>query len=208
MRSGLRRTGIALGTLYIPQLVVPTRRNAVSKNKNLPKPDKAPLESANDPINAAVTASLPAFYSAQVAHMQQSTGPIPAPDVMRKYEELNPGFANRIMKMAEDEAAHRRAMESHVIELQGQDQRAYRRSELCGSIFGLTIGLAALGVAIAAIIMGSPMAGGFIGTTGVTGLVTSFILGRTMLSKQRRQDQEHQRELAAIQKDAGQSNAK
>ena len=35
------------------------------------------------------------------------SGPIPPPDLLRKYEEINPGFADRIMRQAEAQTAHR-----------------------------------------------------------------------------------------------------
>lgn len=34
-------------------------------------------------------------------------GPIPPPEVLEKYEKISPGFADRIVKMAEIEQEHR-----------------------------------------------------------------------------------------------------
>ena len=48
-------------------------------------------------------------------HRQAYSGPIPDPDSLAKYEQIQPGFAERIMKMAEDEALHRRANENRII---------------------------------------------------------------------------------------------
>ena len=39
------------------------------------------------------------------AHFQQYSGPIPPPDMMRAYEEILPGSAERILNMAEREQA-------------------------------------------------------------------------------------------------------
>lgn len=42
-------------------------------------------------------------------------GPLPAPETLQQYEQIQPGFANRIMTLAEGEALHRRSLEGRVI---------------------------------------------------------------------------------------------
>jgi len=49
-------------------------------------------------------------------HHQAYSGPIPDPDSLAKYEQIQPGFAERIIKMAEDEASHRRTNENKIIQ--------------------------------------------------------------------------------------------
>lgn len=44
-------------------------------------------------------------------------GPIPHPEILREYEGMVPGLASRIVGWAENEAAHRRAMERSLIRL-------------------------------------------------------------------------------------------
>ena len=46
---------------------------------------------------------------------QAYSGPIPDPDSLAKYNQIQPGFAERIIKMAEEEALHRRADENRII---------------------------------------------------------------------------------------------
>jgi uncharacterized membrane protein len=89
---------------------------------------------------------MPIVYSAQIAQMQQISGPVPSPDILRAYDEMTPGLADRIVRMAEQEAEHRRKIEFEIVSIQGLDQKSYRRSELMGQILGLTIGLAAIAV--------------------------------------------------------------
>lgn len=43
-------------------------------------------------------------------------GPLPHPEVLRQYDQLSPGAADRIITMAEGEAAHRRQMERQQLE--------------------------------------------------------------------------------------------
>ena len=90
---------------------------------------------------------------------------------MAEYERVSPGFAERILSMAEREAEHRRALEVRQLDYGG-------RELLRGQLFGLLIGLAAIGGGVYSSVAGQPWAGGFIGTAGVVGLVSVFVLGR------------------------------
>ena len=127
------------------------------------------------------------FFIAQI-EQQQLSGPVPSPELLRQYESLRPGFADRLIRLAEQEAEHRRKMESEVLALQSTDQKAYRRSEFAGQIFGLCIGLAAIAGAVVMAVHGAQLAATFLGTGGVTGLVTAFILGRSFFLKQKKQE--------------------
>jgi len=99
-----------------------------------------------------------------------------------------PGLAARIVAMAETETAHRRAIEAEIVAVQKRDVEKYRQAEMLGTIAGLAIGLAAIGGAVYAGTHGAQWTGSFIGTAGVTGLVTAFIAGRSMLAKQQAQN--------------------
>lgn len=157
--------------------------------------------------SAAAAAAMPAqlHVSAHLA-MQQQSGPIPPPEILRKYDEIHPGLAERIIKMAEEEAAHRRIMESEVTAVQARDQTAYRRSEL-GQVFGFATGLAAIGGAALAAVKGAQIAASFIGTAGVTGLVTAFIMGRHALLKFKQEDFRQQQQILQQQLAASSQSA-
>jgi len=64
---------------------------------------------------------------AQVKQVISSSfsGPLPHPDVLRGFESVQPGAAERIIKMAENEAQHR-----HVLERNGQ--KAFINNERIG----------------------------------------------------------------------------
>jgi len=158
----------------------------VAKNKNPLQSDNFSSPAVAQPVNetAAGTTNL---FIAQIER-QQLSGPVPSPDLLRQYEALRPGFADRLIRLAEQEAEHRRKMESEVLALQSGDQKAYRRSELAGQIFGLFIGLAAIAGAVVMAVHGAQLAATFLGTGGVTGLVTAFILGRSFFLKQKKQE--------------------
>lgn len=66
-------------------------------------------------------------------------GPTPSPDSLRQIDEFVPGGAGRFIKMAEDQAKHRRTLEA---ELQTEQLRSHRESGLqsrLGLIFGFII---------------------------------------------------------------------
>ncbi len=45
----------------------------------------------------------------------QFSGPLPHPDILEKYEQLLPGVADRIVRMAESQSEHRKLIEVKVI---------------------------------------------------------------------------------------------
>jgi uncharacterized membrane protein len=87
----------------------------VAKNKNPSQSGSITPPSATPPISAAAAGTLQVIY-AQIAQ-QHISGPIPSPDVLRQYDAINPGLADRLVRMAEHEADHRRKMEAEVIAL-------------------------------------------------------------------------------------------
>ncbi len=51
------------------------------------------------------------------------SGPLPHPDILRSFEEVIPGAAQRIFTQFEEQAAHRRLMEAKVISSGAFSQR-------------------------------------------------------------------------------------
>lgn len=49
-----------------------------------------------------------------VRAIEQHSGPIPHPDIIKQYEEILPGAADRIISMAENQSSHRQAMEKSM----------------------------------------------------------------------------------------------
>lgn len=90
------------------------------------------------------------------------SGPIPPPSVLEGYEQIVPGSAERIIRMAEAESTHRQALENRVLLGDLKEARL-------GQIFGFLIGIFAIGCGTYAAVNGSEIAGGFIGTAGVVG---------------------------------------
>lgn len=110
--------------------------------------------------------------------MQSFSGPLPHPDVLRKFEEVVPGAAERIIKMAEEQSAHRKDLEQKVI------SSDIARSKW-GQILGFVIAISGLIVSAVISIYGNAIAGGIIGVGTLASLVGVFMYGSTTRSKER-----------------------
>jgi len=80
----------------------------------------------------------------KIEHSVSWQGPLPPPQTLQKFDAIVPGSAERIIRMAEQEQAHRHRMEESVV-------RAHRR----GQWMGFCVALVALSGAIVAIVRGA-----------------------------------------------------
>lgn len=55
------------------------------------------------------------IYTAIYSQTSTYSGPLPAPEDLKRYDEVVAGAAERILRMAEENAEHRRQMERRVI---------------------------------------------------------------------------------------------
>lgn len=53
----------------------------------------------------------------QISESSSFSGPLPPPDLLAEYEQVLPGLADRIVRMAEDEGAHRRFIQKGFLRL-------------------------------------------------------------------------------------------
>lgn len=99
-----------------------------------------------------------------------SAGPIPDASSFESYERILPGSAERILKMAEEQAGHRHCLEKKI-------SAAECRDSLLGIIFAFIIAITAIGGSVYAITMGAELGGGILGVGTIGGLVGVFIYG-------------------------------
>ena len=105
-----------------------------------------------------------------IAVSQEFAGPIPPPSMMKQYEETLPGSADRILKMAENQSEHRQWIEKKKLSFSNREVHI-------GQMLGFLIGVFAIVTGGYAVLNGAPISGGFIGTAGVVGLVSVFVIG-------------------------------
>ncbi len=120
-----------------------------------------------------------------LAHEQKQyyfQGPLPAPQILEKYNEVIPNAAERILTMAEKDADFQREITHKAIELESNERRL-------GQILGFCIGCIALSLSAVSLFLGYPTTASIIGGTTVVGLVTVFVTGRSL--KEQKEDNRH-----------------
>lgn len=109
----------------------------------------------------------------QVQVTQVHVGPLPSPDDLQRYDEIQPGLAGRIVQMAENEARHRHDMDKTVM------QNTFRERRL-GQVLGFAIGVFTIAAGAYVAVSGAQAAGAIISGSAVVGLVSVFVLGRKL----------------------------
>ena len=129
----------------------------------------------DDPLDPHVTPDSPSDLQSAIEFVHQkfevtreTSGPIPPPAMLREYEDISPGLAERLANMAEDEAKHRRAVENKLIGIYSRDQIASRQIEARGQLYGLLIGVGAIVGAVILRLHGQTAASLGLGTGGLT----------------------------------------
>lgn len=122
----------------------------------------------------------------QVSLIQQQlsvssfSGPIPPPEILKKYDEICPGAADRLIQMAENQSSHRHSMENRSLELDHQRSMA-------GMWCGFAVALAGFSVAAWIAWLGHPWIGMMFASVDIVSLVGVFVYGKQHTAKERRE---------------------
>lgn len=108
----------------------------------------------------------------------QFTGPLPPPGILEHYEKICPGTATRIMDSAHAESVHRQKLEAKALDANIEAMRKQFDEARLGQIFALIIALAFVIVGGYVSLHGQPWSGTILGSIGLGGIVTAFIVGR------------------------------
>jgi len=103
-------------------------------------------------------------------------GPIPPPNILEGYKQIDPTFPERIMRMAEEQASHRRELEKQAI-------GAQLHQSARGQTYGLIIGALAIIGAVILGCYGQPWVATVLGGGSLAALVSAFLLGRQRQQK-------------------------
>ncbi len=109
-------------------------------------------------------------------------GPIPPPDVIEAYERVVPGSAKQIMETWERQVGHR-------IKKETRRSKSDALNSLLGIISAFIIAMATVLGGVWVMLKGFVWGGGFLGVSGLLGLVYVFIDG----TKNKREEREEQR---------------
>ena len=112
-----------------------------------------------------------------VAVREIHSGPIPSPDVMKKYAELSPEIVEKIVNMAITEQQHRIRITEDEQKLKEKAMVTNATIVKCGIVASVFCVLAIMTSAVLCAYFGHPIASGVIGTGGVGVIVTVFVCG-------------------------------
>ncbi|MCX6790963.1 MAG: DUF2335 domain-containing protein [Candidatus Gribaldobacteria bacterium] len=109
------------------------------------------------------------------------SGPLPPPEILKKYDEVLPGSVERIIKMAEQQAEHRRSLEQQVIK---SDIKNSKLGILCGFLIGMS---GIVGGVVVATFGQQPLFGGILSFASLAVLAGVFVHGTESRRKERAQ---------------------
>lgn len=121
-----------------------------------------------------------------IAKLDMYAGPIPHPDILARYEELDPGAAKKIIDNGVEESVHRRELEDKSMEYTRSDKR---RRDWMGFIIGI------LGMAFSALLLheGHPVVGSLFAGGSLVVLVGMFLgESKASVTNEDEQDKEKQ----------------
>ena len=136
----------------------------------------APIEAENVPEELAeLLDGLPDEKKAKVmaiVHTERSvfSGPLPHPDLLKGYEEAQPGAANIIINMATKEQDHRHKMEDDMLK-----QRCRKQNR--GQMYGCCLAVFFAIVAFAITLTGHEIVAGVVFGTTIIGILIIYVLG-------------------------------
>jgi uncharacterized membrane protein len=114
----------------------------------------------------------PATTSQILVTNELFSGPLPSPDILRRYDQVVTGGATRIFDMAEREQAHRMDMDR-------QNAAAANR----GQLFGFIVAVLGIGGGIVLVGIGKPVSGMSVFALCLASLLGAFIWDRKVAKK-------------------------
>lgn len=152
------------------------------------KPSAAPDSEVLDPLEQALDSQIGDLVPqgarstvvariASIVMREQFSGPIAHPRHLREYEQIVPGSADRIIRMAEEQQHHHRSMDEKIVEAETRDRTLGMWLGGACFLFLITCALATAVITDSEIIPGL-----FLGTAAIGG-VGLFVKGRNGSSK-------------------------
>jgi uncharacterized membrane protein len=98
-------------------------------------------------------------------------GPLPPAQQLQQYEQIQPGFADRILSLTEGEAAHRRQLEAEIVKVS-------KWATLRGQVFGFVSVIFLCAVCTYALYLGHPTAAAAIAGASMVGMGGAYLLNK------------------------------
>ncbi len=143
-------------------------RKRIRRDKRQRQKNYAPVASKqNTPASNNSESSSTARLTV-VKHSMTFAGPLPPAEMLRQYEAILPGSADRIFKMAESQSEHRQLLEKRIT-----------ASDITRSYLGmgcaLAIALVGMYIARDIVLSGHQITGALFGFTALAALVSVFL---------------------------------
>src|SRR6266702_7579052 len=106
------------------------------------------------------------------------SGPLPPPSLLGQYEQIVPGSAERIIRTFEAEVSHRHEMERVLVDADVKVHKSTITEIRIGQILAFVLSLCFLGGGTFLAYHGKQLAGAFLGSTGLVGIVSAFLTSR------------------------------
>lgn len=150
------------------------KRRKGSPNHPLPSRHDNPAPISPENPTSGISAQRLTRVQAQVSAFR---GPLPPPEILREYDQILPGLAERVVTMAENQSRHRQDVEKSVISTRN-------RNETLGQIFGFILALVIAGGSIWLIFMGKKIEGLATIIAEIASLAGIFIYARRKQQKE------------------------
>jgi len=99
------------------------------------------------------------------------SGPLPPPATLEGYENILPGAADRIIKMAEQNANTRLSLDNKIVE---SDIKRSKKGQYLGFILSVLF----IGAAILCAYLNQPFPASVLGVGGFSSIISIFVLGK------------------------------
>lgn len=114
--------------------------------------------------------------------VSEFSGPLPPPSIIKGYEDVLPGAAERILEMAEKQSEHRQFMERKMISTESRDS-------LLGVVFAFVLGVGCLFISYEIVVNvpenAGAIASAIFGAAGIGSIVGPFLKIRRRESSER-----------------------
>lgn len=116
----------------------------------------------------------------EITQSMSFSGPIPPPNILKEYIDINPEFAQLIIQMSIDEQKYAHSRDNKIIDKSFE-------SKTRGQNYALVIAIIAIIGGITCILFGFEISGSIVSGVGLTGLVSEF-LGKSKKSDKKDSD--------------------
>jgi len=122
-------------------------------------------------------------HQLSVSRQQIYSGPIPDPHSLEMYEQIQPGFADRLISMAEKEQEARLKSQENLIEIERNNSTKELNNFKRGQVFAILSVVMVIALCTYVFNLGFSKEGRDIAISVIIGLAAIFITGRFVKAK-------------------------